>query len=607
MKTALKRIGWLLGIALLGGVGLGAHTWFAKPLSINWFYSKVFFQAAIQSPELLTQIRLFEQLGFRDHNGRWGDASEANSDKQMAKLKADYATFKSYDASGFTGQDKISYEVLDFFLKDKVDGEPWRYHNLPISQHFGAQITTPDLMTQSQQVNDATDAGHYVARLQTMPIKFDQILDGIKLRESKGIYPMRFVLEKVVAQLQGYIAKGAKETALYTTFKEKLEKLPQAKMSEADKTAWLGKAETAIQSQVIPNFQKIIAHFEELKTRVKSNDGVWAWPNGEAYYQYCIETNTTTKLKADELHTIGLAEVDRIKTQMQTILTGAGYTEGSLAQQVRKLSESATQLYSDDDAGRAKILADYQSIIDEIDAGLTPYFAVRPKAKVQVKRVDPSGEASSAGAYYQPAPLDGSLPGRFYANLRDIKETPRFGMRTLAYHEAVPGHHFQIGIAQELKGLPIFRTLLGFTAYSEGWALYSEQLAWELGFQKDPLDNLGRLQAEMFRAVRLVVDTGIHTKRWSRERAIDYMVEHTGMALGEVETEIERYFVDPGQALGYKVGMLKILALRERAKTQLGGKFDLREFHTVVLANGALPLTLLERLVDEMIVKRKAA
>jgi uncharacterized protein (DUF885 family) len=292
---------------------------------------------------------------------------------------------------------------------------------------------------------------------------------------------------------------------------------------------------------------------------------------------------------------------------MQTILTGAGYTQGSLAQKVRQLSEAPSQLYSDDDSGRAKILADYQSIIDEIDAGLTPYFAVRPKAKVQVKRVEPSSEGSSAGAYYQPAPLDGSLPGRFYANLRDIKETPRFGMRTLAYHEAVPGHHFQIGIAQELKGLPIFRTLLGFTAYSEGWALYSEQLAWELGFQKDPLDNLGRLQAEMFRAVRLVVDTGIHTKRWSRERAIDYMIEHTGMPQTEVETEIERYFVDPGQALGYKVGMLKILALRERAKTELGNKFDLREFHTVVLANGALPLTLLERLVDEMIAKRKAA
>jgi uncharacterized protein (DUF885 family) len=232
---------------------------------------------------------------------------------------------------------------------------------------------------------------------------------------------------------------------------------------------------------------------------------------------------------------------------------------------------------------------------------------VRPKAKVQVKRVEPSAEGSSAGAYYQPAPLDGSLPGRFYANLRAIKEAPRFGMRALAYHEAVPGHHFQMDIVQELKGLPRFRTLLGFTAYSEGWALYFEQLAWELGFQKHPLDNLGRLQAEMFRAVRLVVDTDFHTKRWSRERAIDYMVEHTGMPQTEVETDIERYFVDSGQALGYKVGMLKILALRERAKTALGSKFDLREFYSVVLSNGALPLTLLERLVDEMVAKVKAA
>jgi uncharacterized protein (DUF885 family) len=604
LKKILKRSAQLFAALLVTAAALAAHTWFFKPLSINWFYTKLFFQFATESPELLTQLRLFEQAGIRGHNGQWGDASEANVDKQFAKLKTDFATFKSYDSGALKGQDKISYEVLDFYLKDKVDGETWRFHNLPISQHFGAQTTTPELMTQSQQINDATDAEHYVNRLETMPIKFDQILEGVKLRESKGILPMRFVLDKVVAQLQGYVAKGAKETSLYTAFKEKLAKLPDATMTSSEKTLWLGKAESAIEKKVIPNFKKIAAHFEALKTKVSSNDGVWSWPNGEQYYQYCIETNTTTKLTANELHSIGLVEVDRLKTQMIGILSKAGYNDGGIAQRVKKLSESPSQLYSDDDTGRAQILKDYQTIIDEIDGGLAPYFAVRPKAKVQVKRVEPSNEDSSAGAYYQPPPLDGSLPGRFYANLRNVKETPKFTMRTLAYHEAVPGHHFQIGIAQELKGLPIFRNVLGFTAYSEGWALYAEQLAAELGFQKDPLNDLGRLQAEMFRAVRLVVDTGIHSKRWTRERAIDYMIEHTGMPPSEVETEIERYFVDPGQALGYKVGMLKILELRERAKTAMGPKFDLKEFHNIVLANGALPLTVLERLVDEFILKR---
>jgi uncharacterized protein (DUF885 family) len=212
----------------------------------------------------------------------------------------------------------------------------------------------------------------------------------------------------------------------------------------------------------------------------------------------------------------------------------------------------------------------------------------------------------TAVAYYQPAPLDASRPGTFYANLRDVAETPKFGMRTLAYHEAVPGHHMQIAIAQELKGLPLFRSIMPFTAYAEGWALYAEQLAWEMGYQKDPLSNLGRLQAEMFRAVRLVVDTGIHAKRWTREQAITYMIDHTGMSQGEVETEIERYFLDPGQALAYKVGMMKILALREKAKTQLGSKFDLRDFHDVVLKNGAMPLTVLENVVDAYIAGKKS-
>jgi uncharacterized protein (DUF885 family) len=607
MKTILKKIAQLFAALLIGAAALAAHTWFFKPISIDWFYSKLFFQFAIESPELLTQLRLFEQIGIRGHNGQWGDASEANADKQFVKLKADFETFKAYDASALKGQEKVSYEVLDFYLKDKVNGEPWRFHNLPISQHFGAQTTTPELMTQSQQINDATDAEHYISRLETMPLKFDQILEGVKIRESKGILPMRFVLDKVVTQLQNYVAKGAKETSLYTAFKDKLDKLPEAKMQAAEKTRFLARAEAAIQTKVIPNFKKITAHFESLKSKVSTNDGVWSWPNGEQYYQYCIETNTTTKLTANELHTIGLAEVERLKVQMISILDTAGYSEGNIAQRVKKLSDSPSQQFSDDDAGRAQILKDYQTIIDEIDGGLAPYFSVRPRAKVEVKRVEPSAEASSAGAYYQPAPLDGSMPGRFYANLRDVKETPKFGMRTLAYHEAIPGHHFQIGIAQELKGLPIFRNVLSFTAYAEGWALYSEKLAAELGFQKNPLDNLGRLQAEMFRAVRLVVDTGIHSKRWTRERAIDYMVEHTGMSATEVETEIERYFVDPGQALAYKVGMLKILELRERAKTELGPKFDIKEFHTVVLANGSLPLAVLEGLVNDMISKAKAS
>jgi uncharacterized protein (DUF885 family) len=316
---------------------------------------------------------------------------------------------------------------------------------------------------------------------------------------------------------------------------------------------------------------------------------------------------TTLDLSAREIHEIGLAEVERIGREMDAILRAEGLTEGTIGERVQQLAKRPDQLYPDTEAGREQILADYQAILDEIDPAMDKYFNLRPETGVEVKRVPEFAEETSAGAYYQRPSLDGKRKGTFFANLRDVSEVPKFGMRTLAYHEGIPGHHFQIAITQQLEGIPMFRRLVPFTAYSEGWALYTERLAWEIGFQDDPLDNLGRLQAEMFRAVRLVVDTGMHHKRWTREEAIDYMLANTGMGEGEVEAEIERYLVMPGQALSYKVGMMKILELRERARRELGEDFSLPEFHDQVLGNGALPLTLLERVVDDWIESKRAA
>ena len=290
------------------------------------------------------------------------------------------------------------------------------------------------------------------------------------------------------------------------------------------------------------------------------------------------------------------------------ILGSEGYdTSNGFTQAIDTIFKQRQFYYEDSDEGREQILADYQKILDEIDAGLGDAFLVRPKAGMEVKRIPLFKEKTSPGAYYQRPSMDGSRPGVFFANLYDIKATPKYGMRTLAYHEGIPGHHFQIAISMELEGLPIFRTLSPFTAYTEGWALYTEQLAWELGFQNDPYDNIGRLQAELFRAVRLVVDTGIHAKRWTREEAIEYMLNNTGMAKSDVVSEIERYIVLPGQATAYKVGMMKILEVREKAKQALGDKFSLGEFHDVVLKNGAVPLDILERLVDQYIADKLAA
>jgi uncharacterized protein (DUF885 family) len=606
MKKVVKKLAYVLGALVLAAAALGLHTWYAKPLKIDWFYTRVFAQFALDNPELLTQMRLLEPLGIRGHNAKWADSSIAQEDRQFQKLRENLANLKSYDMSGEKGQDRLSYDILSYFLDQQVSGEKWRFHGFPINQMSGAHTGVANLLIQSQQVNDETDAEHYIARMNGIPGKLDQVLEQVRLSESKGVVPPKFAVEKSIEQIRQFLAPKPEANSLVLALKEKLSKVPAAKMSDDRRNALLANAQTAVATNVIPGYQKVMTYLETLLKKATRNDGAWSLPDGEAYYNQQIELHTTTKMKAGELHDTGLKEVDRIGVQMDRILTQAGYVEGARAEKIAKLSASPEQLYPDSADGRAQILKDYQAIIDEFSGTLDKHFGIKPKASVQVKRMAEFSEEGAPGAYYNPPPMDGSKPGTFYANLRDVKATPKFGMRTLAYHEAIPGHHMQIAIAQELKGLPIFRNVVPFTAYAEGWALYSEQLAWELGFQKNPLDDLGRLQAEMFRAVRLVVDTGIHAKRWTREQAIDYMVSNTGMDNGEVVSEIERYFVNPGQALAYKVGMLKMLELRERAKNKLGAKFDLREFHDEVLKNGSLPLAILETVVDQYIQRKLA-
>lgn len=341
-----------------------------------------------------------------------------------------------------------------------------------------------------------------------------------------------------------------------------------------------------------------------MQSKATTDDGVWKLPDGASYYRYQLKQMTTTDLAPEEVHQIGLSEVARIKKEMQAILLSQGYADSTkaLGAIIQELNKEARFLFPENDQGRAMILAEYNRILEEISGGLDDVFDVRPKAGLEVKRVPEFREEGAPGAYYNRPAIDGSRGGIFYENLRKVHETVKYGMKTLAYHEGIPGHHFQIAIQSELEGMPIFRTIGLFTAYIEGWALYTEQLAWELGFyENDPFGNLGRLQAEMFRAVRLVVDTGIHYKKWTREEAIEYMVLNTGMTTTEVVTEIERYIVIPGQACAYKIGMLKILELRERAKLELGDRFDLKQFHNVVLKNGAVPLDILEEIIDSYI------
>jgi uncharacterized protein (DUF885 family) len=427
-------------------------------------------------------------------------------------------------------------------------------------------------------------------------------MEGLKLRESKGILPPRFTVEKVLAEMKGFAAPAPDQNILYTHLRDELAKLTA--IPEAERGKILDGGKRAVAESVIPTYQNLIAYYETLLTTTTANNGVWALPDGDKFYAWCVRHHTTTEFTPEQLHQIGLAEVARIETEIEKILRAQGLSQGTVGARMATLTKDPRFLYPDSDEGRKQILADYQTILDEMNKGLAPYFNLRPASGVKVERIPQFKEKTAPGAYYQPPPMDHSRPGVFYANLRDPHETYKWGMRTLAYHEGIPGHHFQIGIAQELPHVPTFRKLGLFTAYAEGWALYAERLGKELGFEEDPLDDLGRLQAEMFRGVRLVVDTGMHYKKWTREQSIQYMKDKTGQPEADVVAEIERYLVMPGQALAYKAGMMKILQLRDKAMQAVGPAYDPRDFHDVVLAAGAMPLTVLEAQVDAYIARK---
>ena len=594
-KTVLLTLGVVL---LVGGVYVSKLVW-GKPFNIDHFFNRVFIEYAMEDPELLTQLRILEPMGLTFHNDDLTDASIEHHLELAEMARENLEMLRSYDRSKLDGQQQVSYDILEYFLQDAVDGERFLFHGYPVDQMGGVHQNLPDFMSETHQIDDVEGAEDYITRLSKFPTKFDQVLEDLAHREKLGIIPPRFVVDHNITFLREFRDTPPRENVLYTSFVERTAEVED--LDDERRTTMANEVERQIVEAVYPSYEKMLAYFEALQPTTTTDDGVWKLPDGEAFYNYRLRSTTTTSMTADEIHTLGLSEVDRIQAEMTTILAAEGYEVESVGATMTALLDEERFFYPDTDEGREQILADYQGMIDEITAGMDQAFDFLPRAGVEVKRVPEFKEATETGAYYTPPPRDYSRPGVFWANLRDVREIPKFGMRTLTYHEATPGHHFQIAAQQELEGLPIFRTIPLFTAYVEGWALYAENLAKDLGYQEDPYDDLGRLQAELFRAVRLVVDTGIHAKRWTREQALEYMIENTGMVEGEVVTEIERYIVWPGQATAYKVGMLKILELREKARNALGPDFDLAEFHNVVLKNGAVPLDLLERLVDAYI------
>lgn len=566
-----------------------------------WFEER--FEAGVAKfPQFMTQ------LGMKKDYNKWNDPSKIfylnNLDETRQELEQMRANF-NYDE--LDESHKISYRLFEKNAEQDIDSAQWWGYGYSFNQMFGQQSGIPSFLINYHRVDNIDDAEAYIARLNGVKNYLGQIVDNSKASAARGIQPPAFVYDYVISDAEN-VLQGAPFTkdgtsTLLADFEKKIsdEKL---NLSVDDKDRLMKQASEALLTSFKPAYENMVGEMKAQKATATAEDGAWKLPKGEDYYKHRLNMMTTTDMTASEIHDLGLAEVARIHGEMRTIMENVGF-EGDLQDFFRHLKEDPAQTYEDSEAGRQAYLADATAMIDTMKGRLDEVFLRKPKADLEVKRVEAFRERSAGKAFYnRPAP-DGSRPGRYYANLYRIGDMPKYQMEALAYHEGIPGHHMQLAIAQELEGIPKFRKYGGYTAYTEGWGLYSEYLPKEMGFYADPYSDFGRLAMEIWRAARLVVDTGLHDKKWTRQQAIDYLLENTPNPEGDAIKAIERYIVMPGQATAYKIGMLKIQALREDAKTRLGDKFDIREYHEIVLAEGAVPLDILEERVEAWI-KSKA-
>ena len=604
-------LGRILGglFLLLIVAGFGAFTWFWwKPVGVNNYINKVTAELFLfQSPELLTSLGAIDNTPLDFHSGKLADYTKENADKQLAQLKKARAGLDKYGPEGLEGQELLSWQLTARVFDSFIESSEFEYSGYPVNQISGATVNLPSFLTDQHQIKNEKSVKRYISRLN----EFGRVLEEVRINvvdhRDNGVVPPDFVIEKTIVGLKAFIEGGAAENPLVTTLPEKLDTIDG--LSAERKAEFIEDATKAVNDKVIPGYEAMIALFEDLKSDTNHDAGIWRIPNGDKIYAAALKQNTTTNFTADEVHNIGLSEVDRIEIEMDAILVGEGLTEGTVAERVRILMEDPDQQFPNTDAGREAMIAYLNELNDAIMAKAGDFFITLPPQELEIVRVPEFSQDSSPGGYYQQPALDGSRPGRFYINQKNTADNPKWTLPTLMYHEGAPGHHFQISSQMLITGVPFIRKFPLFTAYAEGWALYAERIAkTDMGmYDGDPLGDLGRLQAEMFRAVRLVVDTGMHAKKWSREEAIDYMIAKTGMTSEEVTREIERYVVWPGQATSYKTGQLAMLKIRANAEAELGDKFDLREFHEAVLENGAMPLDLLEDTVDDWIEEQKAA
>ncbi len=575
----------------------------------QWFADK--YEEQLQnSPMMLTF------LGRKDKYDQVDDMSKAEEKRQLAWQTATANELKSsFDYNKLDDEAKISYDIWLYQYEEALAGDKFSESGYVFTQMQGIQAFAAQFLINFHKVDEESDMLAYNSRIAGISHAISVLLERAQQRAENGVRPPKFAYDGVIEQASALITgapftsvEGEADSALWADAKRKVAALVVAKkIDQAQADALLASSQKALLEHFLPSYQALVAWFEKDIVNTEDNaTGVSKQANGEAFYNFRLSASTTTELTADEIHNIGLSEVARITKEMEAIKDKVGF-EGTLQEFFTFIKTDKQFFFSNDDEGRQAYISETEKYLAQITEQLPNFFGILPKADLVVKRVEPFREQAGGAQHYFPGTPDGSRPGIYYAHLLDMSSMPKNEMEGVAYHEASPGHHMQISIAQELTSVPQFRTQAGFTAYAEGWGLYAELLAKEMGGYQNDFSDFGRLVNEIWRAVRLVVDTGLHSKGWTEEQAIAYFTEKAPVAADAIQSEVRRYLVLPGQATAYKVGMLKMLELRAHAEKELGDKFDIRGFHDTILGGGSMPLAILERRVNEWIAKAQAS
>lgn len=535
-------------------------------------------------------------LGDLRYNDRWTEVSKNQIEKDKKTTQNFLKRFEAIDNTGFSATDQLNKDLMINRLKDSLKYYDLKLYEMPFNQMWGLHLQFPGFIS-SIPFNNAKQYQDYIARLKQIPLILDQGIQLAKQGQKDGLMPPKYLLEKVAKQVDSIATPAGKDSV----FASPLKQFPK-NISKAEQERLSREILQAIDQNVRPAYQKLGTFIrKDYLPYGRPHEGIWSLPNGDELYRFYVEDNTTTSESPETIHQLGLKEVARIEAEMLKIAKAQGFNDLKSFQQSLKTNPAVFP------KSREEILEIYRGYIAQMQPELPKLFGLLPKNKVEVLPVEQYREKEAAGAEYHQGTPDGSRPGQVYVNTGDFAERSKISMEATAYHEAIPGHHMQIDIAQNLPNLPMFRKQPNHTAYIEGWALYAEQLGKDVGFYKDPLSDYGRLSSELFRACRLVVDTGVHYKKWTRQQMIDFMREHSALDEPDIQAETDRYIAIPAQALAYKMGQLKILELRELAKHELGDRFDIKAFHDMILNAGTLPLNILDARIKNWIKEQKAA